>query len=74
MRPGGGEPNGPGWRVRVVPNLYPALEPGDANTDPDPLAVGRGEPDLFAVRPARGAHELIVELAATRLVAGRPRA
>jgi UDPglucose--hexose-1-phosphate uridylyltransferase len=60
LRPGGGEPNGPGWRVRVVPNLYPALEPGDADLGMDPLAAGRGEPDLFAARPARGAHELIV--------------
>ncbi len=25
LRPGGGPPNSPGWRVRVVPNLYPAL-------------------------------------------------
>ncbi len=24
-RPGGGEPDTPGWRVRAVPNLYPAL-------------------------------------------------
>ncbi|HEY6317814.1 MAG TPA: hypothetical protein VI462_08000 [Acidimicrobiia bacterium] len=24
-RVGGGEPNGPGWRVRVFPNLYPAV-------------------------------------------------
>jgi UDPglucose--hexose-1-phosphate uridylyltransferase len=60
LRPGAGEANGPGWRVRVVPNLYPALEPGDPDTDVDPLAVGRGEPDLFASRSARGAHELIV--------------
>ena len=25
MRPNGGSPDGPGWSVRVVPNLYPAL-------------------------------------------------
>ncbi len=25
MRPGGGEPDTPGWTSRVVPNLYPAL-------------------------------------------------
>lgn len=25
MRPGGGDPNTPGWTTRVVPNLYPAL-------------------------------------------------
>jgi UDPglucose--hexose-1-phosphate uridylyltransferase len=61
VRPEGGEPNGPGWRIRVIPNLFPALEPGgpDSGGD-DPLAVGRGEPDLFATRAARGAHEVVV--------------
>jgi UDPglucose--hexose-1-phosphate uridylyltransferase len=59
VRPDGGAPNGPGWRVRVVPNLYPALA-GDASQAPDPLAAGRGEPELFAARPAAGAHEVIV--------------
>jgi UDPglucose--hexose-1-phosphate uridylyltransferase len=62
LRPGGGEENGPGWTVRVVPNLYPALAPAP---DPpvaaaDPLAAGRGEPDLFVSRPAEGEHEVIV--------------
>jgi UDPglucose--hexose-1-phosphate uridylyltransferase len=64
-RPDGGEPNTPGWLVRSVPNLYPALEPGEpgaADTGPagDPLAQGRGEPAMFAARPAIGAHEVIV--------------
>jgi UDPglucose--hexose-1-phosphate uridylyltransferase len=59
LRPNGGPPDGPGWTVRVVPNLYPALA-GDGHGDPDPLASGRGEPDLFAARPATGAHEVIV--------------
>ncbi len=27
LRPGGGEPDTPGWKTRVVPNLYPALGP-----------------------------------------------
>jgi UDPglucose--hexose-1-phosphate uridylyltransferase len=51
-----------GWRVRVVPNLYPALSGGEgaAGSTGDPLAGGRGEPDLFASRPAQGAHEVIV--------------
>jgi UDPglucose--hexose-1-phosphate uridylyltransferase len=48
------------WRVRVVPNLYPALADGDPVDDDDPLARGRGEPDLFARSPALGAHEVIV--------------
>jgi UDPglucose--hexose-1-phosphate uridylyltransferase len=61
LRPGGGPADTPGWSVRVVPNLYPALSPTDP-PDPgaDPLASGRGEPDLFASRPAVGAHEVIV--------------
>ena len=28
LRPGGGGPDTPGWQVRVVPNLYPALANG----------------------------------------------
>ena len=38
----------PGARARARP------------TGDDPLAGGRGEPDLFAARPALGAHEVIV--------------
>ena len=30
LRDGGGPPDSPGWRVRVVPNLYPALAPDGA--------------------------------------------
>jgi UDPglucose--hexose-1-phosphate uridylyltransferase len=58
----------------VVPNLYPALG-GDAAPEPgtsaeagafasggDPLLASRraGEPDLFAARPATGAHEVVI--------------
>ena len=61
LRPGGGEPNSPGWLARVVPNLYPALGDGPDGPGPsDPLASGRGEPALFAAKPAAGAHEVIV--------------
>ena len=60
-RADGGAANGPGWTVRVVPNLYPALgEQPDADAATDPLQAGRGEVDLFTVRPAAGAHEVIV--------------
>ena len=52
--------DGGGWKVRVVPNLYPALTPGEPGTAEDPLSSGRGEPDLFTARPALGAHEVIV--------------
>ena len=62
LRPDGGAENTPGWLVRVVPNLYPALAvDGDRPAaGEDPLGVGRGEPDLFAARPAQGAHEVVV--------------
>jgi len=49
------------WQVRVVPNLYPALsEDGGSEATGDPLAGGRGQPDLFVSRPATGAHEVVV--------------
>ena len=54
VRPGGGAPDTPGWRVRVVPNLFPALDP--ASEDPEPHA----KPDLFSATAARGAHEVVV--------------
>jgi UDPglucose--hexose-1-phosphate uridylyltransferase len=55
VRPNGGPPDSPGWTVRVVPNLFPALvaDPGDA-LPPD------AQPDLFHAEPAAGAHEVIV--------------
>src|SRR5207248_11617374 len=49
--------------VRVVPNLYPSLASADddeAGAVRDPLASGRGEPDLFPSKPAVGANEVIV--------------
>jgi UDPglucose--hexose-1-phosphate uridylyltransferase len=62
LRPGGGAPDTPGWQVRAVPNLYPAL--GAATPlqegDDDPMASGRGMPELFTSRPAVGGHEVIV--------------
>jgi UDPglucose--hexose-1-phosphate uridylyltransferase len=60
LREDGTAPDSPGWRVRVVPNLFPALSPGAAEPGLDPLASGRGEPDLFSSQPALGAHEVIV--------------
>jgi UDPglucose--hexose-1-phosphate uridylyltransferase len=58
VRPGGGPADSPGWTVRVVPNLYPALTPdatapeGDRDRDEDS--------ELFVARAAVGAHEVIV--------------
>ena len=54
LRPNGGAPDTPGWTVRVVPNLYPALAPDAA--EPEPYA----NPDLFTAQPAAGQHEVIV--------------
>jgi len=72
LRSPNSEPNGPGWSVRVVPNLFPALaaadrrpegdsEGGDARR-PDETATSRasGSSELFNARPATGAHEVIV--------------
>jgi UDPglucose--hexose-1-phosphate uridylyltransferase len=68
LRPGdgaGAAANTPGWTVRVVPNLYPALTPAD----PDDAAgaereqreePARGREELFVSLPATGAHEVIV--------------
>jgi UDPglucose--hexose-1-phosphate uridylyltransferase len=64
MRPAGGPPNTNGWLVRTVPNLYPVLAPGEDGELPDdngdPLARGRGEPQLLVSLPATGEHEVII--------------
>jgi UDPglucose--hexose-1-phosphate uridylyltransferase len=60
LRPGGGEADTPGWLVRAVPNKYPLLEPGGDSAPEDPLAGGRGEPELLVAGPASGHHEVIV--------------
>jgi UDPglucose--hexose-1-phosphate uridylyltransferase len=54
VRPNGGAPDTPGWRVRVVPNLYPALLADAPAPERDAL------PDLFTAQPATRAHEVIV--------------
>jgi UDPglucose--hexose-1-phosphate uridylyltransferase len=41
VRPGGGVPDSPGWTVRVVPNLYPALGPPEDSAAQD-AAAGSG--------------------------------
>ncbi len=42
VRPGGGAPDSPGWTVRVVPNLFPALSASDAGEDADTTAAAEG--------------------------------
>ncbi len=65
VRPGGGAADGPGWTVRVVPNLYPALR-AEADALPEPSenparsAGINASRDLFWSAPAAGAHEVIV--------------
>ncbi len=54
VRPAGGPPDTPGWTVRVVPNLYPALTEDPERPEAD------ANPDLFWSAPALGAHEVIV--------------
>jgi len=52
-RPDGGEPNGPGWQVRVIPNAFPALAPKGE------LVVE--SPFFFTRATGIGAHEVVVE-------------
>lgn len=54
LRPQGGEHDTPGWLLRAVPNLYPAVTPDAAAPPPDP------QPDLFTAQPAAGVQEVIV--------------
>lgn len=56
VRPGGGPPDSPGWTVRVVPNLYPALDPEGPPAPPP----ARGIEELFSRLPASGAHEVVI--------------
>jgi len=48
-----GEPNNPGWQVRVIPNKYPALR-----VEGEVKSRGYG---LYDVRDGIGAHEVIIE-------------
>jgi UDPglucose--hexose-1-phosphate uridylyltransferase len=76
VRPGGGVPDSPGWTVRVVPNLYPALAPEQNRATDDPAGIagagsatdtttregprGAALAELFSSMPATGVHEVIV--------------
>jgi len=53
LRPPGSPPNGPGWKVRVIPNKYPALRiEGELNKK------GAG---LYDTMNGVGAHEVVIE-------------
>src|SRR5271155_1314383 len=60
VRPNGGPPDSPGWTVRVIPNLYPALAPWEPEQDDGEEPRGRALPELFCSLPATGSHEVIV--------------
>lgn len=51
VRPGGGKPDSPGWRVRVVPNMFPAFGSGR------PAAATT---TFFPRMAAEGTHEVII--------------
>ena len=51
---GEGGADSPGWRVRVVPNLYPALSVDGAEPERSHA------PDLFTATAAHGAHEVVI--------------
>lgn len=55
IRKKGSKPNQPGWQVRVVPNKFPALTPGQA-----PL-IKKDNHDLFCRMEGIGIHEVIIE-------------
>ncbi|MGQ9477827.1 MAG: galactose-1-phosphate uridylyltransferase [Candidatus Bipolaricaulia bacterium] len=55
----GGGPNTPGWRVRVVPNKFPALEAYDE--------LGRAGIGFFDRMRGVGAHEVVIETPDHRL-------
>jgi UDPglucose--hexose-1-phosphate uridylyltransferase len=53
LRPGGSEPNRPGWTVRVVPNKFPALR-----IEGELERTGEG---LYDRMSGVGAHEVVIE-------------
>jgi UDPglucose--hexose-1-phosphate uridylyltransferase len=56
LRDAGSAPNGPGWRLRVVPNKFPAVRPLPG------VEVADGD-GLFESLPGAGEHELLIECA-----------
>jgi UDPglucose--hexose-1-phosphate uridylyltransferase len=53
LRPEGSPPNGPGWRIRVVPNKFPALQ-----IEGEVRRRGLG---IFDHMSGIGAHEVVIE-------------
>lgn len=65
-RPGAGEPDTPGWRVRSVPNLYPVLRATGEETRPP-----AGAPAVPRVAAVRAAAETTLSSAADPLADSR---
>ncbi|MGQ9607077.1 MAG: galactose-1-phosphate uridylyltransferase [Thermogutta sp.] len=55
VRDPGSLPNGPGWKIRVVPNKYPAVWEEDRG---EPATCDRA---IYDSKPGRGIHEVIIE-------------
>ena len=55
VRDPGSSPNGPGWKIRVVPNKFPAVCDGDLGKPP------AYDDALCHAEPAHGVHEVIIE-------------
>ena len=72
MRPGGGEPDTPGWTTRVVPNLYPAL--GGREAEKGGSGAGSGGAQAEAGAFASGGDPLLASRRAgdPDLFASRP--
>ena len=71
LRPGGGAADGPGWRVRVVPNLYPALEARPADvTGASPAGAAVAGPAGAPVADPLGSGSGAIDLFAARAAAG----
>jgi UDPglucose--hexose-1-phosphate uridylyltransferase len=51
-RPWDGAPDGPGWRLRVVPNKFPAFA--------GPPGGAAGDGGLYHAAPTAGAHEVVI--------------
>jgi UDPglucose--hexose-1-phosphate uridylyltransferase len=64
LRDSGSAADAPGWRVRVIPNKYPALEPSQATSVAAARATGVppvSGPLALQPWPAIGVHEVIIE-------------
>jgi UDPglucose--hexose-1-phosphate uridylyltransferase len=57
-RSSGAPANGTGWRMRVVPNKYPALRPENESPPIEPQP--ELPPEFFPSRPGVGSHEVII--------------